>query len=119
MAAMADAEAFEAAFRPAKRLKAALAPNIFAQFTALANQHKVRRSEIGEGSLWLFISVYDLELWMFVHVCSVFSNPCWDLFEVHQLGENLTNIFQHVKHDFSGNSYTFLCRKYSLLYGLL
>jgi len=29
------------AFRPAKRLKAALAPNIFAQFTALANQHKV------------------------------------------------------------------------------
>ena len=41
VATMAEAEA--EAFRPAKRLKAALAPNIFAQFTALANQHKVWR----------------------------------------------------------------------------
>eukprot|EP00435_Cladocopium_sp_Y103_P013713 s3814_g3.t1 len=35
------------AFRPAKRLKAALAPNIFAQFTALANQHKA--ANLGQG----------------------------------------------------------------------
>lgn len=34
-------------FRPAKRLKAALAPNIFAQFTALANQHKA--ANLGQG----------------------------------------------------------------------
>ena len=40
---MADDEAF----RPAKRLKAALAPNIFAQFTALANQHKA--ANLGQG----------------------------------------------------------------------
>ena len=34
-------------FRPAKRLKAALAPNVFAQFTALANQHKA--ANLGQG----------------------------------------------------------------------
>ncbi|CAJ1370157.1 unnamed protein product [Effrenium voratum] len=33
--------------RPAKRLKAALAPNLFAQFTALANQHQA--ANLGQG----------------------------------------------------------------------
>ncbi len=41
------AMAEDPAFRPAKRLKAALAPNIFAQFTALANQHKA--ANLGQG----------------------------------------------------------------------
>ena len=34
-------------FRPAKRLKAALAPNVFAQFTALAKQHGA--ANLGQG----------------------------------------------------------------------
>jgi len=41
------AMAEDPAFRPAKRLKAALAPNIFAQFTALANHHKA--ANLGQG----------------------------------------------------------------------